>query len=525
MLNLAAKLAQKTVSADKVRYFDGQYDLDLTYITDRIIAMSFPAAGVESAYRNKIDNVANLFKEKHADHFIIYNLSEREYDYSKFDDQVLDWCGFPDHHPPPLPKMFQIVKSMHSWLQADPLNVVGVHCLAGKGRTGTVIAAFFLFEGLFSNAYDALNYFAIKRSNNNWGVTNPSQLRYVQYVATILSGNVKPSFQPLQLNYIHVNYAPSFSTSLETYALGRQGCSPYITIYNVTTGKKLIFSTEKQNEEDLKSYPAGQAITFQIECPVSGDILVEMHHITPLYRTENMLRFEFHAGMVEGSILHLSRADLDQACDDKRFPPGFFVDVGFHKLPWQEVTEDKWWEEQVQGDGSLCCFDPAQVERIKQATGGKFEKSGYLTKRGGKVKSMKRRWFVLKDPTLCYYRSPKDTVPAGVIVLDHITSLVSHEGESSTEKSSMNFPPHSFEVITKKRAYLVSAETQQELMDWVEAIELLRIQSNKIKLSSSQEELEKEAKEDKVDLPDMKDLPKALKEEEEEEDDFEIVDG
>lgn len=37
MLNLAAKLAQKTVSADKNRYFDGHYDLDLTYITDRII--------------------------------------------------------------------------------------------------------------------------------------------------------------------------------------------------------------------------------------------------------------------------------------------------------------------------------------------------------------------------------------------------------------------------------------------------------------------------------------------------------
>ena len=32
-------------SADKLRFIDGGHNLDLTYITDRIIAMAFPAEG------------------------------------------------------------------------------------------------------------------------------------------------------------------------------------------------------------------------------------------------------------------------------------------------------------------------------------------------------------------------------------------------------------------------------------------------------------------------------------------------
>jgi phosphatidylinositol-3,4,5-trisphosphate 3-phosphatase/dual-specificity protein phosphatase PTEN len=49
---------RKLVSGKRRRFQDGQYDLDITYITPRVIAMSFPASGVvETAYRNPIANV------------------------------------------------------------------------------------------------------------------------------------------------------------------------------------------------------------------------------------------------------------------------------------------------------------------------------------------------------------------------------------------------------------------------------------------------------------------------------------
>ena len=90
--------------------------------------MAFPAEGVEATYRNNIDHVASLLKQKHKDHFLLYNLSNREYDVSKFDSKVVDF-GFPDHHPPPLVLLFEIVHSIHEFLSRDEENIVAIHCL------------------------------------------------------------------------------------------------------------------------------------------------------------------------------------------------------------------------------------------------------------------------------------------------------------------------------------------------------------------------------------------------------------
>ena len=48
---------REIVSGKKQRFKQQGYNLDLTYVTPRIIAMSFPAAGFESTYRNNIDEV------------------------------------------------------------------------------------------------------------------------------------------------------------------------------------------------------------------------------------------------------------------------------------------------------------------------------------------------------------------------------------------------------------------------------------------------------------------------------------
>ena len=51
---------RKKVSGKRYRYVDEKYNLDLTYITDKLIATSFPASGFESTWRNHIDDVPLL---------------------------------------------------------------------------------------------------------------------------------------------------------------------------------------------------------------------------------------------------------------------------------------------------------------------------------------------------------------------------------------------------------------------------------------------------------------------------------
>jgi hypothetical protein len=96
------------------RYQDGQWNLDLTYITPRIIgtqnqpisfldvdddddvdvdvdvsvAMGLPSSGLEGVYRNDIRDVAAFLASRHKNAFMVYNLSDRLYDAAAFNHQV-----------------------------------------------------------------------------------------------------------------------------------------------------------------------------------------------------------------------------------------------------------------------------------------------------------------------------------------------------------------------------------------------------------------------------------------------------
>ena len=83
---------RKIVAGPKKKTKFNDSELDLTYITDRIIGMAFPASSIiEKTYRNSIDDVADYFNLHHADAYLIINVSSRPYDYAKFHERVLEY--------------------------------------------------------------------------------------------------------------------------------------------------------------------------------------------------------------------------------------------------------------------------------------------------------------------------------------------------------------------------------------------------------------------------------------------------
>lgn len=107
---------REIVSGPKNRYKDEGFNLDLSYITPRIIAMSLPGEWVTSTYRNNLGDVAKFLHQKHGNRYIIINLSQKTYDYSKFGNRVIDFPWI-DHHAPYLPVLFDACVTIHEFLK------------------------------------------------------------------------------------------------------------------------------------------------------------------------------------------------------------------------------------------------------------------------------------------------------------------------------------------------------------------------------------------------------------------------
>lgn len=333
-------------------------DAEVVYITDRLITMGHPA--MQSAVDGditpdrKLAAVAHLLQKRHGGKFMVWNLSELDYDYSVLDEQVMTF-EFPGSPSPPLGLLMKILLSLESWLKADEKNVAVMHCLTGRGRTSTVMSSFLCWMGEagFVDPNRALEYMAQCKKLDLETLTIPSQRRYVGYFSNMLDG-VRPSQPPLVLKRIIMSEAPKFekyqaiqrgnsdndgsddegpSDPLADYA-GKLGCAPYLQIFK---GGKLVFTTAasksfNQGKDDLPfCFPFEKSITFPVETVVQGDILIRCRHLTRKGQRVSMFRAAMHTGYIPPKVLRLRKSDIDGACSDKRYADDFFIDLVFEE--------------------------------------------------------------------------------------------------------------------------------------------------------------------------------------------------
>ncbi|XP_067330490.1 tensin-3-like isoform X4 [Channa argus] len=307
------------------------YELDLTYITERIIAVSFPRGCSEEIYTYNLKDVIRMLRSKHADNYLIINLSERRHELSKMNPKTLD-TGWPDLHAPPLDKICTICKAMESWLNADPLHVAVIHCKGGKGRIGVVISSFVHFTDVSASADQALDRFAMRKYYDDKvsALMTPSQKRYVWILSSLLSGSMKINASPLFLHCVIIHGIPNFDAT--------GVCRPYIKVYQ---GMQAVYSSGVYHIGP--GHRDRVCITLEPAQLLKGDIMIKCYHKSDLTsEREVIFRLQFHTGAVQGYNLMFEKEDMENANKDSRFPDYGKVELVFSDGPERISGANRW---------------------------------------------------------------------------------------------------------------------------------------------------------------------------------------
>lgn len=109
------------------------------------------------------------------------------------------------------------------------------------------------------------------------------------------------------------------------------------------------------------------------------------------------------------------------------------------------------------------------------------ERAGWLMKQGEYIKTWRRRWFVLKQGKLFWFKSDvvtPDSVPRGVIEVHRCLSI---KGAEDTINK-----PHSFELSTTTDNMFFIADTEKEKEDWINAVGRAIVRHSKSLLENDQ---------------------------------------
>lgn len=285
--------------------------LDVSHITPRLVAMSYPCEGVNAMWRNDVTAVRDYLISRHQSCWKVWNLTEHSYPSRLFYGGVTQQT-IPDHHAPMLMQALDIVQQILAYLHLDPANVAVVHCLAGKGRTGTIISMTLVAQGYA--AQDALTLFA---SGRGQPVSQPSQIRYVGYFEKLLMlENRRPTPPLRRLRRIELSHAPNYDG---------EGSWPTCVVEN--------YFQECARVSTPHHIFADNLVAFDLDLTMGGDILIRMFHQgVPLFRCQFhtlFLELTNDTHMMEFGLRDLDEQDEQPKVFERRFNPAFKLRIFF----------------------------------------------------------------------------------------------------------------------------------------------------------------------------------------------------
>ncbi|KAK2835247.1 hypothetical protein Q5P01_015731 [Channa striata] len=316
-------------------------ELDIAYITSRIIVMTYPAESVQIGYQNHIEDIRSFLDSRHADHYTVFNLSQRNYRGAKFSNRVSE-CNWPSRQAPSLHNLFAVCKNMHNWLKQNPKNVCVITCSDGRAPSGVLVCAMFCFCHLFNNPVPAMQLLSAKRPGSGlW----PSHRRYIGYVCSMVSEKPSlPHSKPLVIKSLTMSPVPCFNKQ-------RSGCRPFC---DVLLGETKIFTTAQEYERMREHRVQEGKVVFQLGVSVQGDVVVSIYHMRSTIggrlqakvSNTQIFQIQFHTGFIAPgtTVLKFNKPELD-ACDSpEKYPQLFHVilDVDVERVDKQKDLTPPW---------------------------------------------------------------------------------------------------------------------------------------------------------------------------------------
>ncbi|TPX56099.1 hypothetical protein PhCBS80983_g04792 [Powellomyces hirtus] len=322
--------------------------IDITRITDRVISagMCWAQRSDRRIRRNNINDLARFVNTRYPGRYMIWNLasdtSQGIYDTAEFGHQVVSF-PFSKAYSLSIATLFDVCRSIHAWLQLDPLHVAVVQCPTGLGRSAVAIACYLRYADVFADAADGFDYFIERRWWNqrpadermdgdqafpSWATV--AHRRYVQYFNNmIILGGVLPNAMPLLLQRVVINglepVCPS-NPHIELYQSGK-------LIYTSLRSERELagLSSESRVSTTSSSSSVSSSLTPTVRIDSRGNLVFRIgpeanlllgsdiqlrlfHTPDPVHHPKQIntiASLSFHAGFMLPGVIRVGSKDLE----------------------------------------------------------------------------------------------------------------------------------------------------------------------------------------------------------------------